>query len=161
MTSEDALRPRLLEAAGAGDRAAVAEILDAKCDVNGVDAEGWSPLILASKVWHAISLPAWRDPQITQLGLGSRVQGSGFRVQGSGFRVQGLGFTTRAGVQQAGNMDMVEYLLERGAAPNPPAIAHTALRAASIFGHEHIACMLLQAQADPNMCRWGITAREP
>ena len=57
-------------------------------------------------------------------------------------------------------MDMVEYLLERGAAPNPRAIAHTALRAASIFGHEHVACMLLQAQADPNMCRWGITARD-
>ena len=53
MAHQDALRQRILEAAGAGDRAAVAEILDAKCDVNAVDAEGWSPLILASKVWHA------------------------------------------------------------------------------------------------------------
>ena len=61
-------------------------------------------------------------------------------------------------MQQAGNVDTVEYLLERGAAPSPSAIAHTALRAASIFGHEHVARMLLQAQADPNMCRWGITA---
>ncbi len=41
---------RLLQAAGGGDRATVIEILDAKCDVNAVDAEGWSPLILASKV---------------------------------------------------------------------------------------------------------------
>lgn len=44
---------RLLEGAGSGDRAVVAEILDAKCDVNVVDAEGWSPLILASKVVSA------------------------------------------------------------------------------------------------------------
>jgi ankyrin repeat protein len=48
-------------------------------------------------------------------------------------------------VQQAGNVDMVEYLLERGAAHKPSAIAHTAIRSASIFGHEHVARMLLQA----------------
>jgi ankyrin repeat protein len=72
----------LLQAAGAGDRDAVAEILDAKCDVNEVDAEGWSSLILASKVWHAISLSA-RNPNRSR----SRVKDSGFRVQGSGFRV--------------------------------------------------------------------------
>ena len=47
---------------------------------------------------------------------------------------------------------MVEYLLERGANPNPAAIAHTALRAASIFGHEHVARRLLVAKADPNFC---------
>lgn len=51
-------------------------------------------------------------------------------------------------------MDMVDYLLERGAAPNPSAVAHTALRAASIFGHELVARRLLEAQADPNMSRW-------
>jgi ankyrin repeat protein len=72
----------LLQAAGAGDRDAVAEILDAKCDVNEVDAEGCSSLILASKVWHAISLSA-RNPNRSR----SRVKDSGFRVQGSGFRV--------------------------------------------------------------------------
>lgn len=53
---------------------------------------------------------------------------------------------------QAGDMSMLEYLLERGASPNPSAIAHTALRAASIFGHEQIARRLLQAQGDPNFC---------
>ena len=47
---------------------------------------------------------------------------------------------------------MVDYLLERGANPNPAAIAHTALRAASIFGHEHVARRLLAAKADPNFC---------
>lgn len=52
MAGEGAVRQSLLEAAGAGDKAAMAEILDAKCDVNAVDGEGWSPLILASKVWH-------------------------------------------------------------------------------------------------------------
>lgn len=93
---------RLLGAAGAGDRATVAEVLDAAaCDVNAVDGEGWSCLILAAK---------------------------------------------------AGDLSMVEYLLERGASPNPTRIAHTALRAASIFGHEEVARRLLAAQADPNLC---------
>ena len=59
---------------------------------------------------------------------------------------------TRALLLQAGDMDMVEYLLQRGAAPNPTKIAHTALRAASIFGHEQVARRLLEAQADPNLC---------
>jgi hypothetical protein len=49
------MQQRLLKAAGGGDRATVIEILDAKCDVNAVDAEGWSPLILASKVLSSIS----------------------------------------------------------------------------------------------------------
>ena len=68
----------LLEAAGAGHRDAVAEIFDAKCDVNAVDAEGWSPLILASKVWLFSVSPETR--QITQQDSGNRVQGSGFTV---------------------------------------------------------------------------------
>ena len=53
---------------------------------------------------------------------------------------------------QAGDLGMVEYLLDCGASPNPSIIAHTALRAASIFGHEHIARRLLEEQGDPNFC---------
>ena len=56
------------------------------------------------------------------------------------------------GPAQAGDLSMVEYLLERGASPNPTRIAHTALRAASIFGHEEVVRRLLAAQADPNLC---------
>ena len=41
---------RLLEASSSGDRATATAILDSNCDINAVDAEGWSPLILASKV---------------------------------------------------------------------------------------------------------------
>lgn len=41
---------RLLEAASSGDRATATAILNSNCDINAVDAEGWSPLILASKV---------------------------------------------------------------------------------------------------------------
>jgi hypothetical protein len=142
---------RLLGAAGAGDRATVAEILDtAVCDVNAVDGEGWSCLILASKVdlalWTAampcavllstgparahVATPCMRMPALTSSLLLCRARG-------------------RA---QAGDLNMVEYLLERGASPNPAGIAHTALRAASIFGHEEVARRLLAAQADPNFC---------
>jgi len=53
---------------------------------------------------------------------------------------------------QAGDLGMVEYLLDCGASPNPSIIAHTALRAASIFGHEHVARRLLEEQGDPNFC---------
>jgi hypothetical protein len=63
--------------------------LDDLAGFNAVDAEGWSPLILASKVWHAISLSARNPRQITQQFLSARNprQGSGLRVKGSGFRV--------------------------------------------------------------------------
>ena len=98
---------RLLQAASTGDRATVTEIIDAKCDVNVRDVEGWSPLILASKVTYS-TYPSVHKHMLT------------------------LSLT------QVGDMGMVEYLLERGASPNPAAVAHTAIRAASIFGHEKV-----------------------
>ena len=98
---EARLEHRLLEAAGACDFAEASALLDGKADVNAVDGEGWSPLILAAKAGHGA---------------------------------------------------MVDFLMERGAAPNPATVSHTALRAASIFGHEHIARRLLAARADPNLC---------
>ena len=52
----------LLAAAGDGNRDAVAEMLDAQCDVNAVDGEGWSALILASKVCYARSARSPPEP---------------------------------------------------------------------------------------------------
>lgn len=48
--------------------------------------------------------------------------------------------------------ELVTTLLAAGATPNPPAPAqHTALRGASLFGHDACIRRLLNAKADPNL----------
>ena len=135
--AEEAALKRLLEAAGAGDRETVIEILDSKCDVNVVDGEGWSPLILASKVQKMSSMHSFRFMHHAHCSIHLACQTLHLPI---------------TFLLQAGDINMVDYLLERGATPNPAAVAHTALRAASIFGHSHVARRLLEAQADPNFC---------
>mmetsp|Transcript_22390 Transcript_22390/g.55171 ORF Transcript_22390/g.55171 Transcript_22390/m.55171 type:complete len:167 (+) Transcript_22390:98-598(+) len=51
---------------------------------------------------------------------------------------------------KGGHNDVVKLLLESKAAPNPDCVAHTALRAASIYGHTETLRILLAAGGDPN-----------
>lgn len=54
-----------------------------------------------------------------------------------------------------GHVDLVRFLLHRGATPNHKDSRHTALRGAAIMGHLECVRVLLDASADPNQCSVG------
>lgn len=54
-----------------------------------------------------------------------------------------------------GHVVVAEMLLCAGANPNPPEVAHTALRAAALYGHIQCIQLLLEYQANPNILSMG------
>ena len=145
----DAAEYPLLAAAEAGDKAAVARLLNAGADANQRTRDGWTPMIMAAKEGHQDVIMAlmMADAEVNPPGRSE----PGFVPSHTALR--GAAMNGRAGC--------VQMLLENEADPNQVSAENkTPLMGAAMNGHSDVVELLLENGALPmTVNRYGETAK--
>ncbi len=138
------LQSMLFDACRAGDDAAVGALVRAGADIEGRNAQGHTPLVLASYNGHAGTTALLLD-------LGAAPDGQADRA----------GNTALMGVAFKGYLPIAQLLIARGADVNARnGAGQTALMTAALFGHAAIIELLRGHGADPALTdAMGNTAR--
>uniref|UniRef100_A0A6U4U0C1 Uncharacterized protein n=1 Tax=Hemiselmis andersenii TaxID=464988 RepID=A0A6U4U0C1_HEMAN len=125
---------KILELAEQGESEAVMQMVEGKADPNMVDADGWSPLIMAAKGGHDVLLGRLLDAK-AQPNPGA------------------IAHTALRGAAINGHCSTVSILLAAKADPNLESLhSRTPLMGCARAGHLQVARVLIEAGADVSRC---------
>lgn len=132
LPSRERLRELLFDACRLGRSDVIPALIQAGADIEGQDARGYTPLILASYNGHEHATELLIE-------LGARPDGAD----------EASGNSALMGVAFKGHLTIAQKLLKAGADPNyRNGAGQTALMMAALFGNDDIIDTLLEAGAD-------------